>query len=184
MATAGCAVWLLVCSGYWYLVTIWLLLSVAAGTDNVWLLVPVWLQACCLLLPVLMLSGYWYMSGDWPSVCYYGTDAVWLLVYLITVWLPACCLLLLVLLLSGYWYMSGHHLVTGLLSVAAGTDAVWLLSLVTGMLWCGYCEEAQLSVLTWQRVNKNSGDCAQLKLGSLNCRACSVSESWSRCPYR
>ena len=41
-------------------------------------------------------------------------------------------------MLSGYLYMSGHHLVTGLLSVTASTDAVWLLvsghHLVTGLL--------------------------------------------------
>ena len=30
-------------------------------------------------------------------------------------------------MLSGYWYLLGHSLVTGLLSVTAGTDAVWLL---------------------------------------------------------
>ena len=99
---------------------------------------------------VWLLVSVWSPSGYWPAVCY---CRYW------------CCL------------VTGICLVTGLLSVVAGTDAVWLLSLITGMLWCGYCEEAQLSVLTWQRVNKNSGDCAQLKLGSLNCRACSVSES-------
>ena len=73
------------------------------------LLVPVWLLACCLLLPVLMLSGYWYLSGHRLVTGLLsdtaGTGAVWLLV---SIWLLACCLLLPVLVLSGYWYLSGY----------------------------------------------------------------------------
>ena len=150
--------WLLFCLVIGSLVTgmlsshrhgVWLQPGVLSGY---WcaLVTGIWLPSgyCCLLLLVLIMSGYWYLSGYKPAVCYcrywcclvtgiWSPSGYWLAVRqycrcwcslvtgicLVTVWLLVCCLLLLVLMLSGYWYLSGYWPVV----CYYRTDAVWLL---------------------------------------------------------